>query len=296
MATIHSLRIFIHVYKTGSITKAANALYLSQPAVSRCISDLEKEYNIILFERFHRRLFPTDAARNLYTYAIQITDAYDRLEHALSDSSASERIRIGSTVSFANTKLSEIISAYNQTYPSIRVEVFVSNGRTLQQSLIDNEIDLALMEDSIHENDLIAEEFMKDQLLLICAKNHPLSNMKSVYLNDLGKFPFLKREKGSSVREYTDYLFNASNVQIDTLWQSTSSHAIIEAVCMNIGISILPEKICEPYIKIGKIISCEVKDVSLLRNCYVAYHKDKHFTDALIDFKNLCLQYNHKSI
>lgn len=287
MATIHSLKVFIFVYQNRNISETARQFYCSQPSVSRIILDLETEFNTVLFERYHRRLIPTPSADRLYRHAERIIKDYQEMEHAMHQKQ--ETIRVGSTVTISNVLLPSVIHSFHAEYPDIRIEVIVNNGASLQQALMDNSLDVALIEDSLHFSDLQAVEFCKDQLVLLVPPSHPLAHKNSIRIHDLSGLPFLKRDEGSAVREYTDRIFKENNIQVDTIWQSTSTRAIVNAVKQGLGITILPDQMCIQDIAQGHVIPVTLQDVSLTRHYYVVTHRHKIMTDTLSKWIDLLM-------
>ena len=240
MATIHSLELFISVYTTKNITETAKQYYCSQPSVSRCIKDLEEEYHTVLFERYHHKLLATPSADILYTHALRVLNSYNSLEQAML--THNEKIRIGSTVTMSNTLLPKYIQQYSKQYPSIRIEVSVSNGENIYQDLLHNAIDIAFIENMISSSEVVAIPFYQDELVLLVPNDHPFASQKEIPLSSLNDMPFLHREQGSALRQYLDEYFKKNHIHVDTLWQSRSTHAIIHAVESGLGVTILPKK------------------------------------------------------
>ena len=283
MATIHSLEVFISVYESLNITDTARQMYCSQPAVSRIIQDLQMEFNVVLFDRFHRKIMPTAAADRLYRYAVRVIADYRQMERSVTQQ---ETIRIGSTVTISNVLLPSLIHAF-QKENNIRLEVIVYNGSFLQDALMNNKIDIALIEDAIHYHDLQAEQFASDHLVLIVPPSHPLACKVDACLKNLDGLAFLKRDEGSAVREYTDLVFEEHGIQVDTIWQSTSTRAIVNAVKQSIGVTILPYRMCTEEIEKGEVIPVTLQDISFKRHYYVVTHKQKIITDAMRKWMDL---------
>lgn len=282
MATAHALEMFVSVYDTGSITETANRFFCTQPSVSRTIRDLENEYNTTLFERYHHRLIPTPSAKLLYEYASRIIQTYAEMDKAMEN--GRKLIRIGSTVTISNTILTSLIHSYQETHPEIRIEVTVNNGAYLQNALMRDDIDLALIEDSIHYDDLQAVPFEKDSLVLIVPCDHRLASYTQVTLQDLNHIPYLKRDRGSAVREYVDHLFEENHIQVDTLWESTSTHALIHGVQEGFGVTILPYRMCRKEIEEQKVKAMTITDAPLERSYYVVTHRQKIISGPIRQF------------
>lgn len=285
MATIHSLELFISVYTTKNITETAKQYYCSQPSVSRCIKDLEEEYHTVLFERYHHKLLATPSADILYTHALRVLNSYNSLEQAML--THNEKIRIGSTVTMSNTLLPKYIQHYSKQYPSIRIEVSVSNGENIYQDLLHNAIDIAFIENMISSSEVVAIPFYQDELVLLVPNDHPFTSQKEIPLSSLNGMPFLHREQGSALRQYLDEYFKKNHIHVDTLWQSRSTHAIIHAVESGLGITILPKNMCIKEIENHSITQVSIASHKLIRPYYLVYPKEKKLTDNLVNFIHL---------
>jgi len=288
MATLHSLRIFLEVYRTHSVTEASRNLFLTQPSVSRAIQDLETEYSVRLFERYHRRLIPTPVADRLYTHSTQVIESMDDMEEMLKQEKYQTKLRIGATITIGTMLMTSINQRFQKEHPDTRLEVTILNGSALQEELLDNTLDVALIEDSIHEIDLNAFPFYHDEMILLLPKNHPLAEKQQIELSDISSYPFLMREKGSAGREYVDELLKENNLQIEQLWQSVSTHALINAVEAGIGIAILPFSLCEETLKKKKVITRPIVHHKMKRTYYFVIHKQKYITKELVDLLDIC--------
>ena len=129
--TIRHISIFIAVYQTGSVTRAAEKLYLSQPAVTRAIKELESYYNVVLFERIRNRLSVTEAGKRFYTYALHIADAFRRCETELRAWDDKGVIRVGASATIGSVLLPKAIRAFKEAHPDSDVRAVVANGETL---------------------------------------------------------------------------------------------------------------------------------------------------------------------
>lgn len=287
MPTLHALHIFTVLYETRSVTETAKKFYCSQPSISRCIKDLETEYHTILFERFHHRFIPTDSAVTLYSYAVHILETYTLMNQTME--SGKQKLRIGSTVTIANTLLPSFIKQFQEENENVHTEVTVSNGASLNQALLHNQLDIALIENEVNDADLTSIVFSYDSLTLLVPQHHPLTEQASVTLKDLERYPFLEREPGSAVRQYLDQLFEKEHIRIQASWQSRSTHALLYAVEEGLGITILPKKMCETEVQTHCVCALPVQHTSLLRHYYIVHHREKHISEALDSFIHICL-------
>lgn len=290
--SLRNLRIFVEVYKEESISKAANKLYISQPAVSTAIKELEKEYSVILFERMNKRLYKTEAADTLYSTAITILEMYDSIHSSLENDATITTIHLGSNTTIASTILPNIILCFQKEFPSIQVHVHVSNEEWLESKLQTHELDLALIENNIDLKDFHKEIIVQSPLAVITSKSN--SCPSSMKLNLLSQYPLLLREKGSATRNYCDAIFESHNISIHPIWESTSTDALLQAATKGLGLAIVPQSCINSFHDSKKLKVISLKDEKLIRNCYLVYHKDKYLSFPLKEFINTIKQ-NGKS-
>ena len=293
--TIRHMRIFAEVYRTENITQAAGQLHMTQPAVSRAIQELEQYYGVQLFERMNRRLYVTEAARSFYGHATHILETFDLMERELKDWEELGRLRIGSSISIGSRMLPGLIAEFESMYPKIKVSVSISNSHAVQQAVVRNDLDLGLVEGSVTEEDLCAEAFQQDRMLLIMHPEHPLLKKEKIRLEDLQEYDLLLREPGSAGRDYLDHLFAVHEISVTPLWESTSTRALLHAVAAGIGISILPEMLVSEVIESGEVCSAPLEGEPLIREHYLVRHKNKFITPALKDLMRLCREAGAKS-
>ncbi len=286
--TIKHMKIFITVYQEMSVTRAAELLHMTQPAVTRSIRELEKYYGIRLFERLNHRLYRTESGTALYMRALHIAESFDALEKDLKNWDEAGILRLGSTITIGNFILPSLISDFQKKHPKLQLHVMISNCAKIQQAVLDNQIDLALIEGACGSDSIYSELLMQDHLCLIMAPDHPLNKASEIYMKDLKKYPLLCREEGSAGRDYLDNVFGFHRIPLTPAWESVSSSALIKAVAQNLGISILPEKLVREAIKAGSIVTRKVEDESFVRDNYIIWHKQKFLTPPVEKFIEMC--------
>lgn len=286
--TIRHMRIYIHVYQTQSITKAAEQLHMTQPAVTRAIQEIENYYGIGLFERINRRLYRTEAGHQLYTQSLHMVEAFDTMEQGLRNWDAFGVIRVGATVTLGNFLLPELVMKFHGLYPDIRIQATVSNGGTLQKGLLNNLYDLTLVESSVGEPELHTEPLGGDRLILIVPPGHELLSRQKPELQDTICYPILLREKGSTARTFLDNYFAVRGLMLCPVWESVSTQAIVKAVSCGVGISFLPERLVKKHVEAGEICTKEIQNVDFTRQHYLAWHKNKFLTGSMKNFIKLC--------
>lgn len=147
--TVRHLKIFLEVYRNGSITRASERLHMTQPAVTRAIQELEHYYGVRLFDRINRRLLVTEAGKQLYAQALHLVDLFEHMETSLRNWDALGVLRIGSSIALGTHVLPDLILRFRADHPALRTQVTIQNGGALQRQLLDNRLDLALIEGNI---------------------------------------------------------------------------------------------------------------------------------------------------
>lgn len=278
--TIKHMKIFITVYQQMNITRAAEILHMTQPAVSRAIQELESYYNIRLFERIKHRLFRNETADEFYARALHIVETFYEIEDEFNNRDEFGTMRIGASITLGNYFIPEIVQRFQKMYPQIKIKVKISNTESIRQSLLDNQIDLGLVEGKISSEHLHEEILGEDRMVLILSKDHSLLNQEKIRLQDIARYPLLLREAGSAGRTFLDTIFDLHEIKITPLWESTSTQAIVRAVACGFGVSVLPEQLVVNDIRSGTVITRTVDDVSFTRSNYLLWHRQKFLTSG----------------
>ncbi len=278
--TIRHLRIFVRVYQLQSITQAAEALHLTQPAVSRAIAELESCCGLRLFERMNHRLYRTAASDEFYASALHIVDSFDRLERGARELESAGTLRVGASLTLGSFFLPDVLRGFQAAHPDVAVRVTVSNAAFLAQALRDDALDLAVVEGAVNEPHLRAELLRHDRMQLIVPPGHALLAQDSIALSDVLACPLLLRESGSAGRAFLDGVFTSRGAAVQPAWESASTQALIRAVAAGLGVSILPEQLVSGAIESGTVAAAVIADVSLTRGNFILYHREKYFTRA----------------
>ena len=231
----------------------------------------------------------TESGRRLYAQALHLIDTFESMEKEMRNLDTFGLLRIGSTIALGSYLLPELIFIFQKQIPQIQVQVTVSNRRTLQKMLLNNQLDIALIEGGVDDSHLHGEAFGGDRLVLITPPYHPLLKKKDVTLLDLLAYPLLLREKNSSVRIFVEQLFAVEGLPpLNPHWESASTQAIVQAVSYGMGISLLPEPLVKRDILLGTVCTCPVVGADLCRQNYVVWDKHKFLTKATQEFIALC--------
>ncbi len=285
MTTRH-LKIFSTVYLTGSMTAAAKKLYMTQPSVSQAIRELEEHYETRLFERLYRRLYPTPAGDRLFQYASKMLDMFEEMESSLKGDSQPQSLELG--LFFTAGMLAQPwLSEFRSKYPSTEVHVQCWKGSELKRLLRCAALDLAIMEESPGDEDLIQEIFAEDRLVAVVAPDDPLLKHNVIDIETLVKQPLLLREKGAGVRDQFEAQLRELGYSLRPRWESASSLVLLDAASHREGIAILPYELARHALKSGQVAEIPVEGIDLQRRMALTWHRDKYITQAMQDFMDI---------
>ena len=142
--TIRNLEIFCEVCRSMNMSKAAQALLISQSSVSQAVAALEKEYRVTLFERLNHSLYLTDAGKDLLFLSHQVLKTIEQLDRRMSDSAYETKLRLGVSTTLGNCLIHPLLAAYRQNFPEGRISVEMANTKTLEKKLLTAKMDIAL--------------------------------------------------------------------------------------------------------------------------------------------------------
>lgn len=282
--TLKHIRIFVTVYQEESITRAAEKLHMTQPATSLAIREMEEYYHTKLFERSGRGIRVTSAGTRLYPSAARLLSLYDEMDAEMKNWDTSGRLRIGSSISIGSCILPQLINRFSKKYPELELYIKVDSSDVIEQNILENHLDFALIEGSVHSEKLNSSVFLDDELVPVCSRFHPLAGAEDIELDSLKKEHFLMREPNSGTRQLADSSFALKNFQIKPTWESTSTAALINAVSIGLGISILPKRMLEKQLRMHQIASFTIHDLDLKRHYSLIYHENKFVSPTMQEF------------
>lgn len=289
---LHSLAVFVEVVRSGTMSSAAEELFISQPAVSKTIGNLEDHYGTKLFERLGNKLAITEAGSQLYRHAIQLLDQAKRMEDKLKGQG--ELLRIGATLTVGTTLLTQIVKDFKEDNPKLKIMIKVTNTKEIEDLLLQSKLDIALVEGVVKSPQLIYTPVIKDRLVMACTAYHPLAGRKTVHLDELANFPFHMREKGSGTRELFENFMMRQGHDINIQYESTCPFSIRNAMEEFNLLSVLSLRLIEKEIRENKFYAFSPKMGAWKRNFSIVYHRDKLLTPTLKAFASAIHDYKEK--
>ena len=252
---LHLLRVFYAVVQQQSFIKAAQALNISQPAVSKNVKELEHQLGSVLIDRAHKRnkITLTQAGQTLYHHAHSI---FTLATAALDDLSALNgltkgRLVIGASSTVANYILPPLLAEFHRAHPEIELVLQAGNTEQVCQALINYDIDLAYVEGYYQDSRLMFDEWQQDNLILIA--NNTAYAKDEINIEELSAATWLVREQGSGTRDYTDSIFKAQRLQSIRLVELGSNEAIVNAVAQGMGVALVPYSVAESLLSLHAI-------------------------------------------
>jgi DNA-binding transcriptional LysR family regulator len=275
------------------MTAAASKLFISQPTASQAIRELEEHYGVLLFERLSKRLYITEAGKKLLFYAKEVVKEFDSLESKMNNLNKKDKIRVGATISVGDCILSDLIHRCIEENPNVEIYSFVGNTETIEEKLLSNELDIAIVEGKVKSQDLIVKPELEDYLVLICSTKHPFAQKKIIKTDELRDENFAMREKGSGTRElFEEYMLN-NGMPIKVVFEGNTPQSIKQEVIHNNCLSVISICLVENEIKDSLIHVIENEENTWNRHFSLVYHKDKLLTDAIKSLINIVKDYRY---
>lgn len=286
--TLRQLQIFEAVARAGSFSKASHDLHLTQPAVSMQVKQLEESTGFPLFEQIGKRIFLTEAGREVLRASLAITQQLSDLETRLTDLKGLRQgeltLGVVSTASYFATRL---MARFRLAQPDIRITLNVVNRETLLTQLANNAIDLALMGQPPADRDLEALPLMANPLVVIAAPFHTLAGHTQIALDRLAQEPFMLREVGSGTRNATESFFENQGLKLKSAMEMNANEAIKQAVEVGLGLGVVSLHTVETEVQSGKLCILDVEGFPIARQWFRVHRRGKHFSasaQAFTDF------------
>lgn len=288
--TFRQLKVFEAVARHLSYTKAALELHLSQPAVSMQIKQLEENAGICLLEQVGKKIFLSEAGREMYHYcrtiAHQLEEAGEVLEQLKGLKSGRLEVSVATT---ANAFATRMLSKFNKQYEGSTVSLDVTNREHLLKQLADNDKDIAIMGRPPEEADLVTEPFADNPLVVIAPPDHALAGQKSIALEKLQDLTFVVREQGSGTRTAMQRFFDEHHLSLTTSMEMNENEAIKQAVQAGMGLGVVSIHTLELELETNRLVILDVVDFPIMRHWYLVHRKDKRLSPITQAFKDFVL-------
>ncbi|MEE4255131.1 MAG: LysR substrate-binding domain-containing protein [Desulfuromusa sp.] len=280
--SLRKLEIFVEVAVSGSVTKTAEKLRLSQSAISMALANLESRYDEPLFIRQGRKIWLNDRGRLLLPYAQKIIQQSIAIDQLLNDSASEPvgQIKVGASTTIANYLLPILMAQFSKDYPKASFAMQVGNSETISTLLVQGKLDLALIEGPCHLSQLEQYLWREDQLVVIAGQGHPWSAAKSVKRQDLIDADWIVREVGSGTREVFEQALEIKVTDLPSVIELGHTEAIKKAVEAGLGVSCLSRLAVQRELEHGWLVEIAT-GLSLQRPLTLLLRKNEHRSHLL---------------
>jgi DNA-binding transcriptional LysR family regulator len=290
---LNQLRTFSFAVKYGSFSAAAEALFVTQPAVTKQIQQLQAALGVKLLNRFGKKMVLTDAGEALYDFADKIFQIENQAEESLRDfqQRKSGRLRVHASESFGAYYLPFAIHLFRRRYPRIHIAVTIFTHEQIVENTIRLENDLGFISSPVEHKKLVMEEILEDRLILIVPPSHPFARKKVLDPWELEGQSIIMHEKGSASRNIVDEFISRNNLYVSVTLELSNNEAIKRAVEQGLGLSLISENVVREEIERKKLKPVPIADPTLKRKYFLIYHKDKYLSQPFQMFLSMVKQW-----
>jgi len=273
------LQVFHAVATHLSFTKAAEVLFMTQPAVTFQVKQLEEQWNTRLFDRKQGRIALTAAGRMAFDYAERILSLSGELSSRLKelDAQSSGPLHIGASMTVGEYVLPRLIGEFKARYPAVVPSLLVGNSEAVQERVAERTLDLGFIESDSHLPTLASEVLCADELRVVSAPGHVFARAVAITPQELTTHPYIGREVGSGTREVIDHYLQKTGVSDDAMKvvaELGSPEAIKGLVATGFGFAIMSRVIVDKELKLGELVQIPL-DPPLMRHFSVVFPKER---------------------
>lgn len=291
------LQVFHAVAKQLSFTKAAETLFMTQPAVTFQIKQLEEHFSTRLFERGHGRISLTPAGEVVLEYAERILSLSAELDTRLREMTGrlSGPLLIGASTTIAEFLLPRVLGEFKSVHPDVQPKMAVGNSEAIENRVAEHTLDIGLIETPSHLPALLTEVCCADELQVIVSPKHALARLKSVAPRQLVSYPYVSRETGSGTREFTDLYFRKAGInpaELNVVMELGSPEALKGVVGTGLGFAIMSRATVAKEQRLGELVALPLVP-RLIRELSLVYPKEKfrsRLVNTFVEFTKLRLK------
>jgi len=286
--SLRQLEVFTSVARGESVSLAARELSMSQSAVSGSLAELERQFDVRLFERIGKRLQLSDQGRALRPLAEALCEQAHELERAFVGQDQAAELRVGATLSIGNYLCAPLMARFMSQHPGSRVTLHVANTAEIARRVKNYEIDLGLIEGELADPELQVTRWRADELCVFAAPTHPLAKRKRLSDAELKSASWILREQGSGTRQTFERAMHGLLPELKVALELEHTEAIKSAVKAGLGLGCVSRIALLDAFKHRSLVACPVPQRDFRRYFYFVLHKRKSQTRALASFIELC--------
>lgn len=286
--SLRHMQIFAEIARRGSISAAAETLALSQSAASTALIELERRYDRPLFDRAGKRVRLNETGRDLLPAALKILDQASEIDALLTGTHGPGPVRIGATQTIGNYIAPALIQNCGESHPGGRLSLEIGNTEQIARAVADYSIDLGLLEGEYDHPDIVATEWLTDELVLICNPAHRLAARRTCTLDDVLNERWVVRERGSGTRQVLDRAIREQWTRLDIGMELQQIEAIVNMVGVSAMIGCVSRLAVRDHLARGDLVELRVPGMDLARRFYIVLNRAKYRTSGINAFLETC--------
>lgn len=286
--TLRQLQIFLATAQHQTVTRAADALSMSQSAASGALRDLEQQFDVQLFDRVGKRLRLNDLGQSLRPQAEALLKQAEEFEKAIAGQPAMGDLHIGATLTIGNYLAVGMIAEFRQQHPESRVALTVANTAAIAAGVASYELDAGLIEGELRHPDLDVMHWRDDELVAFAAPEHPLAKRKAISDKQLLKMAWVVRESGSGTRQTFDRAMHGLLSDLDITLELQHTEAIKRAVEAGLGVGCLSRICLQDAFARGSLVPLNIPQRDFKRHFSIILHRQKYRSAGLQQWLDLC--------
>lgn len=275
MLNLHQVRLFTTVVESRTFSAAANALSVSQPALSKAVQELEHNLGMTLLVRTRRGVKLTSEGEILYSHSRQLFAVERAAESALDELKGLLRghLSVGASSTIGIYMLPALMGTYHHLYPQIELFLDIGNTQQIIDHLVDHRLDVAFAEGPVNDPTLVVIPWQEDELVVIAAPDHPLSHKSMLTVRDLTNTPLIVRENGSGTREVGTAALAEHDVYPPIAMELASTEAVKQAVSAQLGIAVVSTSTIQMELALQKLVVLPIQNLVIRRSLTCVLHR-----------------------
>ncbi|MFS0871519.1 selenium metabolism-associated LysR family transcriptional regulator [Paenibacillus xylanilyticus] len=297
----HQLHIFYTVAEKGSFSAAAQALHMTQPAVTMQIQSLEDYFGTKLLHRSTKKIELSEAGRTLLPHAKRSVELVRQTDEAMSafTQMLQGRLQLGASLTIGEYVLPRMLGPFARQYPDISIVMKVMNTTQIMDDILKHQLNFGLIEAPIHHPDMIVEPVMQDELKLVVPAGHALADRGEVELEEVMAYPFVLREKGSGTRQVMEDQLQKKNIDpqdMNVVMELGSTGAVKSAVEAGVGITMISPSSVQHELALGLVHIVDIRGLAFKRQFYAIHLKSSLLPLSAVAFLNYLRQQEHAGV
>lgn len=289
--TLRQLDTFLEMARQLSISRTAEVLHVTQPAVSMQLRQLEDIFGLPLYEQIGRTIRLTEAGQEFEQYAVAAVGQLRQLDDAMAARRGLHKGRVHlAMVSTAKYFVPMLLVRFRRKFPDIDVTLQIHNRDSIMALLMRNEVDLVIMGRAPDAIDCVAAPFASNPLGVVCAPEHPLSRRRNAPIAILNEQEFVVREPGSGTRHAMERLFAEHHVRPRIVMEMPSNETIKQAVMAGMGMSFLSLRTTRQELTTGHLVLLDIDGLPIVRHWHITHLTARRLSPAASAFKDFLIE------